>query len=90
MSLHSKHLRGYWFKSRRNLGVGITAYTLEDANALLRDATDRHSLDVEIFEVIEDVDIKDLDQGHVIPNMNPPNLRGIWFPMLNENLLGRP
>jgi hypothetical protein len=27
--------------------------------------------------------VRDLDQGHVIPNMGPPNLRGVWFPMLN-------
>jgi len=30
---------------------------------------------------IEDVDIRTLDQGHVIPNMLPPSWRGIWFPL---------
>ena len=24
--------------------------------------------------------VRDLDQGHVIPNMAPPNWRGIWYP----------
>ena len=31
-------------------------------------------------EVLPDVNVADLDQGHVVPNMNPPNWRGIWFP----------
>jgi hypothetical protein len=28
----------------------------------------------------QDVDVQSLDQGHVIPNMHPPNWRGIWYP----------
>ena len=24
--------------------------------------------------------VRDLDQGHVIPNMAPPDWRGIWYP----------
>ena len=32
-----------------------------------------------IRRVVEDVDIKQLDQGHVIPNMDPPVWRGVWF-----------
>ena len=34
----------------------------------------------EIESVIEDVDISALDQKHVIPNMEPPVWRGVWFP----------
>jgi hypothetical protein len=40
-------------------------------------------LDGELVRIIVDVDVRDLDQGHVIPNMGPPNLRGVWYPMLN-------
>jgi len=29
---------------------------------------------------IEDVDIREFDKGHVIPNMNLPVYRGTWFP----------
>lgn len=35
--------------------------------------------EVETWE--DDVDVRSLDQGHVVPNMMPPNCRGIWFPM---------
>jgi hypothetical protein len=34
----------------------------------------------ELVEIVADVDVRSLDQGHVIPNMNPPNWRGIWYP----------
>ena len=84
--LSNKELRSYWFESSRNLGVGVTAYSLSDAKIILNSAIRRQQVDVEIINTIENVNIQDLDQGHVIPNMNPPNFRGVWFPMLNENL----
>ena len=34
-----------------------------------------------IKRMIENVDIRELDQGHVVPNMKPPNWRGVWFPL---------
>jgi len=33
-------------------------------------------------KVTEDVDVSTLDAGHVLPNMYPPNERGVWFPKL--------
>jgi hypothetical protein len=33
--------------------------------------------------VVPDVDIRTLDQAHVIPNMGPVVFRGVWFPRLN-------
>jgi len=35
----------------------------------------------EIKKVIENVDVSTLDAGHVLPNMSPPNIRGVWFPL---------
>jgi hypothetical protein len=26
------------------------------------------------------VDVSALDSGHILPNIEPPNWRGIWFP----------
>ena len=37
-----------------------------------------------IKNVIENIQFKDLDQNHVVPNMGPITERGIWYP----NLLG--
>lgn len=33
--------------------------------------------------VVPDVDVRTLDEGHVIPNMGPPAIRGVWYPKLN-------
>jgi hypothetical protein len=61
------------------LGYGVTAYHEVDARSVLAYlAFDGE--EPEIAEVRPDVDVRDLDQGHVIPNVNPPNWRGIWYP----------
>ena len=83
---NDKNLKRFWYESKRNIGVGITAYSRDDADQILKAAIERHQLDIEVVNVIEDININELDEGHVRPNMNPPNFRGVWFPMLNENL----
>jgi hypothetical protein len=76
-------LTRYWFRVRQGLGFGVTAYSVEDAKHLLIKTAMPVDLDSEVVEIIEAVDIRDLDQKHVTPNMGPPNLRGVWFPFLN-------
>ena len=62
-------------------GCGVTALNYEDAVTLLDEKVFCKVSRPPIKRVIENVDIRDLDQGHVIPNMNPPNWRGVWFPL---------
>lgn len=76
-------LTRYWFKTKNELGFGITAFSEEDAKVLLTDAATTIGKDYEVLEIIPNVDIRALDQNHVIPNMGPPNLRGVWYPLLN-------
>jgi hypothetical protein len=76
-------LTRYWFKTDRGLGFGVTAMSVADAEALLRDARFVRGRDFEVLEIIENVDVRTLDQNHVTPNMGPPNFRGVWFPLLN-------
>ena len=76
-------LRRYWFKTKEHVGFGVTAYSVDDAKRLIEDAARRLGSDYEILRIVEDVDVRDLDQGHVVPNMGPPNFRGVWYPMLN-------
>jgi hypothetical protein len=76
-------LRRFWFKFEDHWasprGYGVTAWTRDDAVEILRS---------QIFEggeiprasVTEDVDVSELDAGQVLPNMEAPNWRGIWFP----------
>jgi hypothetical protein len=76
-------LRRYRFKTREHLGFGVTAYSVDDAKRLIDDAARSLGWDYEVLGIVEDVDVRDLDQGDVIPNMGPPNLRGVWYPYLN-------
>ena len=58
----------------------MTAWTREDAIAILR----RLVFDggnVARHTVIEDVDVTTLDANHVLPNMMPPSVRGVWYPI---------
>jgi hypothetical protein len=85
-----KFLTRYWFEfdiepdppypSWLRKGCGVTAYNYDDAVQLLNERifTDLPMPDVR--QVIEDVDISTLDTAHVLPNMDIPVGRGIWFP----------
>jgi hypothetical protein len=62
---------------------GVTAYSLDDALALLRKhQLARHELD-KPMQVRENIRIQDLDQGHIAPNCGPLVFRGVWFPCSN-------
>lgn len=81
------HLHRYWFTFRDppvasffGLGCGVTAVDREDAERLLRGAWFAAQGLPRIHDAIEDVDVRDLDAGHVLPNMGDPSIRGVWFP----------
>ncbi len=76
-------LRRYWFTVPSHLGIGVTATSRNEAEALARDAARRLGWRFEGTACTEDVDVRDLDQRHVVPNMGPPNLLGVWYPQLN-------
>jgi len=81
--LKNPSLRRFWFELSRGLGVGVTANTRLEAESLARDACLQSGWAFELSGLIEDVDVNDLDQNHVVPNMGPPNFKGVWFPRLN-------
>ncbi|MDQ6787333.1 MAG: hypothetical protein M3033_11050 [Acidobacteriota bacterium] len=62
---------------------GVTAYSLDDAKRLLNEAVQELDWSYDLLEVIEDIDVRTLDQGHIIPNMGACNFRGVWYPNLN-------
>ncbi len=71
-------LTRYWFRTKNGYGIGVTAYSKADAMFLI--ASEPAVCEVEIIDAAENVDVRTLDEGHVLPNMGPPNIRGIWFP----------
>lgn len=85
-------LHPYWFQfepiptpTPLNLGCGVTAHSFEDALALLTESVlnqgpYRFDPPPKIMKVVEDVDVSQLDQNEVIPNMGLVVDRGVWFP----------
>jgi hypothetical protein len=73
-------LTRYWFNVYDQWGFGVTAYSIEDVLSILADEGVSRE---QVTEIVENVDVGTLDQGHVAPNMGPPNFRGLWFPCLN-------
>lgn len=69
------------FPAGIGIGCGVTAIDYNDALALIDSKIFSNMIRPNIKNVIENVDIRRLDHDHVIPNMNPPNDRGIWFPL---------
>jgi len=70
------------FTTNARMGVGITAFDYSDALKLLSNSSLLDGRVVPTHQVIENIDISALDKSHVLPNMKPPNARGIWFPLL--------
>ena len=80
-------LKTYWFSFPENpyfpIGLGVTAWSLSDAYALLEaNGYDFHKHASRV-EVREGITVADLDQMHVVGNMGPIVVRGIWYPALN-------
>lgn len=61
-------------------GCGVTAYDYDDVLTLLREHVFAGTTPPDPAEVVEDVDVSKLDPGHVLPNMEDPATRGVWFP----------
>lgn len=64
------------------IGCGITAIDYADALEILNAKVFKYQGMPPIKKQIENVDIRDLDQGHVIPNMSVLTERGVWFPLV--------
>ncbi|MBN9221549.1 MAG: hypothetical protein J0I79_26700 [Mesorhizobium sp.] len=74
----------YWIRINGHLGIGVTARSEADALQLLSQAfPSKRAISIEVIN-----DMNDLDQNHVIPNLDAANWlrRGIWFPQGYEHI----
>jgi len=81
------NLHRYWILFKIDSGItaprpgcGVTAHDYADALTILAGTVFRGKSVPDVPQVTEDVDISTLDQKHVIPNMEAPNWRGVWYP----------
>lgn len=74
-------LRRFWFPLDGHLGVGVTAASLEEAATLAEEARRETWPDAGPFGApVQDVDVRNLDQKHVAPNIGFVAMRGVWYP----------
>ena len=76
-------MKPYWITVERlplsslNLGIGVTAHSADDACQIVR--TSMPSAVISSVRCIEDM--REIEQRHVAPNMEPDWLaRGVWYP----------
>ncbi len=81
----------YWFEFEADprqalpfgipLGCGVTAYSYEDALAIINEKVFQSAPLPQIKLVVENVDVSTLDSNHIQPNMELAIKRGVWFPL---------
>ena len=84
-------LETYWVtwpgsvENRGLMGIGVTAYSREDAFALIAQfgVISPAQLEDADVHVREGVTVADLDQNHVVPGIGPLQFRGVWYPCMN-------
>ena len=77
-------LRRFWFPLDGHLGVGVTAATLDEATTLAEEAKRQFWPNARpLGTPMQDVDVQQLDQKHVTPNIGPVAVRGVWYPRNN-------
>ena len=64
------------------MGCGVTALDRDDAEQLLRMTIFGGEALPAVIDVVQDVDVRELDQGHVVLNVGDPSIRGVWFPRI--------
>src|SRR6187551_1874204 len=87
--LMNRLLTAYWIEFE-TVGMGsqfgVTAFSLDVAKFLIKEQFFKGLLSEtvipQIRKVTENIQFKDLDQNHVVPNMGPISERGVWYPNL--------
>ena len=78
-----RRLHRYWFPMGRDFGIGVTAFSEAEARSLAEDTRAKYGYKGEVGPVVVDIDVSTLDAKHVLPNIGPPVIRGVWYPQLN-------
>jgi hypothetical protein len=88
-------LKRYWIILSPNNrfganNIGVTAVTLQQAKTLVKENlrnlgwTQVLEESIDNAEAIENIDIRTLDENHVVPNIGVVSRQGIWYPNLNS------
>ncbi len=64
------------------LGYGVTAFTLTDAFSIIRSFGYQLPDDFSTLRITEGIRVADLNEPHVVRNMGPIVVRGLWYPFV--------
>jgi hypothetical protein len=64
------------------LGFGVTAFALTDAFNIIRSFGYEIPDDLSTLRITEGIRVADLDDSHVVRNMGPIVVRGLWYPFV--------
>ena len=78
--LPDRNLRRFWFPIPGHLGIGVSEYSEKRAVDLALDVARKTGWTLDPSLVVSDVDVRTLDQKHVLPNMEAPVWPGVWYP----------
>jgi hypothetical protein len=86
-------LTAFWIKSpspHAPLGFGVTAHSRKDAFAIIHAMGygDYLPSEEKAVRVVEGVTVAELDQPHVVRNMGPIAVRGMWYPFVGVGVPG--
>jgi len=77
----NKLLTSYWFELDSHFKqIGVTAYSIEDAKRLIQEKAFPKQQFPRIIKITENIQFKNLDQNHIIPNIGPISERCVWYP----------
>ena len=86
-ALNYPTMKRYWIEFTLASGnplvrrFGVTAYALEDALVMLQKQVFANNQMPTPSSWVENIDVSTLDAEHILPNMESPSWRGIWYPM---------
>lgn len=79
----NKLLTAYWFELESHFKqIGVTAHSIEDAKKLIKEKAFPNEELPPIIRITENIQFKDLDQNHIVPNIEPISERCVWYPNL--------
>jgi len=68
------------------LGYGVTAFSLPDAFSIIRSFGYQLTDDLSSLRITENISPASLDDSHVVRNMGPIVVRGLWYPFVRLGL----
>jgi hypothetical protein len=70
------------------LGFGVTAWSVEDALRMIRSWGYERYLpdDLSTLTIRAGITVAELDQPHVVANMGPIVVRGMWYPFVGVGI----